>query len=570
MLKVTRLLSVTILMSLLAFGTAAAANQVPWLKGVNLAGAEFGEGSLPGEYNRHYIYPNQQEVNYFKSKGMNVVRMPFRWERIQRSQYAALDATELQRMKNFVNGATNSGVYVILDPHNYARYYGEIIGGAGSSVSKEAFADFWRRLALEFRNNDKVIFGLVNEPHSMPTEVWLDDANAAIAAIRSAGAGNQIMVPGVAWTGAWNWLEDYYGTPNGVAMLNIVDPGNNYVYEVHQYLNTDHSGNENDPCISATIGSERLKVFTKWLKDNNRRGFLGEFGGRPSDVCIRAFDDMLDYVEANADVWTGWAYWAAGPWWGDYPLSIEPENGQDKPQMAALANRPTPGDGGGGDVTVSVMSVTVNEVDRIAAVPLVLSRAVNQDVQVKLHSITGSAQPGQDFYGFTRTATIEAGSVRGAIDVDILNDDDVEDEETFQVRAYETSQGTIAQPRATVTIIDDESVDDGQPRLRVSDARASEGDGVVTVDLQLTNASNNAVTVSVFTRPGTAAGGGVDYRGFLRTVRLEPGMTQADIDITLINDTQTESDESFLIVLRGASGAVIADDMGRVSIVDDD
>ena len=38
----------------------------------------------------------------------------------------------------------------------------------------------------------------------------------------------------------------------------------------------------------------------------------------------------------NSDVWLGWTYWAAGAWWGDYPMSVEPKNGADRGQMIVL------------------------------------------------------------------------------------------------------------------------------------------------------------------------------------------------------------------------------------------
>jgi endoglucanase len=88
-----------------------------------------------------------------------------------------------------------------------------------------------------------VIFGLMNEPHSMATELWLNNANAAIAAIRSTGAENLVLVPGNAWTGAHSWNSNWYGTPNSTVMLNITDSLNNYAYEVHQYLDSNSSGN---------------------------------------------------------------------------------------------------------------------------------------------------------------------------------------------------------------------------------------------------------------------------------------------------------------------------------------
>jgi len=45
---------------------------------------------------------------------------------------------------------------------------------------------------------------------------------------------------------------------------------------------------------------------------------------------------MLYHLEANADVYLGWTYWAGGPWWGSYYTSLEPTNGADRPQMTVL------------------------------------------------------------------------------------------------------------------------------------------------------------------------------------------------------------------------------------------
>lgn len=303
-------------------------------RGVSLAGAEFGEGNLPGTYGSHYIYPTATSVDYFRGKGMNLVRLPFRWERLQPALRQPLDATELGRLKGFVDSVTATGVTVLLDPHNYARYQGQLIGSAG--VSNADFADFWTRVATQFKGNAKVAFGLMNEPHDMPTEQWLAGANAALAAIRTAGATNLVTVPGNAWTGAHSWSQSWYGTANGTVMKGIVDPGHNMLFEVHQYFDGDSSGTS-DQCVSATIGSEKLSGFTSWLRTNGYRALLGEIGVASNATCNAALADAIGHLEANADVWAGWTWWAAGPWWGGYMYSIEPSGGTDKPQMATLA-----------------------------------------------------------------------------------------------------------------------------------------------------------------------------------------------------------------------------------------
>lgn len=300
--------------------------------GVNLAGAEFGS-TLPGTFNKDYTYPTRSEVDYFIEKGMNIFRLPFKWERLQHSANADFDTAELARIKNFVDYAASKEAYTVLNPHNYARYYGDVIGSEALAVS--IFEDFWQRLASQFKDHPFVIFGLMNEPHGMETELWLADANAAISAIRATGATNLILVPGNAYTGAHSWNSTWYGTPNGTAMQHVVDPLDNFAFEVHQYLD-DNSSGTSESCVNTTIGSARLKNFTSWLRTQQKRGFLGEFGVSTNDQCLAALDDMLAYMDDNADVWLGWTYWAAGPWWGDYMFSIEPRNGQDRPQMDVL------------------------------------------------------------------------------------------------------------------------------------------------------------------------------------------------------------------------------------------
>jgi hypothetical protein len=172
-------------------------------RGVNLSGAEYNSTLLPGRYGFEYFYPNPTSVDYFQSKGMNLIRLPFLWERVQPTLYTSLDPTELQRLVSFVNSTTAKGITVLIDPHNYGRYRQQVIGSAG--VPHTAFGDFWYRLAVTFKNNPKVLFGLMNEPYGMTTENWVGAANEAIRRIRLAGATNTIAVPGNAWSGAYSW-----------------------------------------------------------------------------------------------------------------------------------------------------------------------------------------------------------------------------------------------------------------------------------------------------------------------------------------------------------------------------
>lgn len=302
-------------------------------RGVNLSGADFGASNLPGREGYDYDWPTSTEVDYYMSKGMTAFRVGFLWERLQPTANGELATTYASKLDALVTYATSKGAHVVLDPQNFARYYGNVVGS--SQVPNSVFADFWRRLAQKYGSNPNVMFNLVNEPHDMPTEQWVSAANAAIAAIRAAGAKNTVVAPGNGWTGAWTWDSSGYGTPNSVAMLNISDPANNTLFEAHQYLDTD-GGGETGSCVSATIGSERLAPFVKWLRANGKKGFLGEFAAGSNATCNAAITEMLNYMQASSDVLAGWLWWGGGPAWGNYIFLLEPTNGKDAPQMALL------------------------------------------------------------------------------------------------------------------------------------------------------------------------------------------------------------------------------------------
>ncbi len=319
-------------------GGGASAGPLP-LTGVNLAGGEFWwarrpkTGEVHPEYGKNYSYPTRAEIDYFSGKGMNLFRYQFLWETLQPQVKTPLDPTDLERLKASVKLATDRKLVVLLDPHNYARYYGTNLVG-GPDVSFADFADFWQRLALEFKDDPYVWFGLVNEPHDMPTRQWFEAANTCIAAIRGSGANNLILVPGNSWTGAHSWTAGGDNS-NARSILSIKDPLDHWVVEVHQYVDADSSGRHRQ-VVSPTIGSERLKAFVDWCRQHKKRAVLGEFGVPVVPEGEACLEDMLQSMERDRDVWLGWTWWAAGSRWGDYMFTIEPKNGQDRPQMAWL------------------------------------------------------------------------------------------------------------------------------------------------------------------------------------------------------------------------------------------
>jgi endoglucanase len=323
----------------LACAPVASAQTALRYAGVNLAGAEFNAAAKPGVLNHDYMYASDADFSYFAGQGMNVIRLPFLWERLQPNAGARLDATQLALLRTAVTRAKNHGMKIILDPHNYGQYNGQFIGT--SMVPNAVFGDLWRQLSAAFANDDTVIFALMNEPYNITAVTWASAAQAGISAIRGTGARNLILVPGVAWTGAHSWTspEAGGGVSNANALVALKDPANNLSYEVHQYLDPYYSGTS-ATCVSRTIGSETLREFTAWLRANKKTGFLGEFGAANNATCLAALDNMLAYMKSNGDVWRGWTYWAAGAWWDpNYIFNVQPTPGYSRPQMNILRSR---------------------------------------------------------------------------------------------------------------------------------------------------------------------------------------------------------------------------------------
>lgn len=176
-------------------------------RGINLSGAEYGDrDGVPGV---NFTYPSEETVRYFAGKGMNVVRLPFRWERLQPVLSQPFDGAELQRLKDAVDLIQKHGMAVVLDPHNFGYYDKTQV--TQQPATDLAFGDFWARLAIEFANRKGVLFGLMNEPHDIKAPDWLEAANTAIRSIRTVGARNLILVPGTNWSGAHSWSADVLG-----------------------------------------------------------------------------------------------------------------------------------------------------------------------------------------------------------------------------------------------------------------------------------------------------------------------------------------------------------------------
>jgi len=321
------------------FAAMPALAQQRYLRGVNISGAEWGSNTLPGQLGREYTFSSEKTYQYFAAKGLGLVRLPILWERIQPVARGPLDPDYLALVKRSAAWANASGGQVFIEIHNFARYRGVVTNEAD-------LADLWARLSQEFQGNTGVwAYDLMNEPHDMGSANWKAISQAAVTAIRGRGDNTLILVPGNGWSGAGTWVQ------NNGATSWIQDPANNFMYEAHTYFDSDNSGTyvrsydeelARDPNLPDR-GPARLKVFVDWCRQNNVPGFLGEFGLPWGDV--RWMTVLERFLAALDDAGMGGAYWAAGDWWENYIIGIQPLSGYtvDRPQMPILQRHLAPG-----------------------------------------------------------------------------------------------------------------------------------------------------------------------------------------------------------------------------------
>jgi hypothetical protein len=286
--------------------------------GVNLDSYLSSQSGVPAWY-----FPTNAEVAYYAAQGMKTIRVALSWEALQPILDGPLDASYVAKIANLVSYSATQGVRVILDIHNYGAYNGSLIGSAQTPVA--AFADMWGKLAGDFATSSNVMFGLMNEPQLTSANVWLAAVNSAIASIRGAGANQEVLISGLSWDSAANWIGSGNAATLG-APGAIVDPAKNYAFEVHQYLDAWGAGQTTDVASSQT-GVEDLEAVTAWATQTGNKLFLGETGVGTSPTALAALTNMLSYMQLNSNVWQGATYFAGGLDLQSFIYSIEPELG---------------------------------------------------------------------------------------------------------------------------------------------------------------------------------------------------------------------------------------------------
>lgn len=332
---------------LIAFALALASPTFaapPTMFGANLAGGDFGgDGSYPGDRGFDYWYPTSGDIDQAKAAGIELVRVPIVWDRIQHDTNGVLDATlwepDMVALDASITAMEARGMRIILDMHNYgARAL--TIGGVRAKyvigqpqLPASEFGRVWRLLADRYKNRPSIWgYDLMNEPmgeapNALTTADWINHLQVAVNAIREVDTKVAIILePARKWAHTVDWAEI------GAPLLAVTDSANNLVYSGHCYTDRYQEGvwkfgasvsaelvGSGKPystlAAALNVGVDRVKPFVDWCVANNVRGLVGEYSS-PSTTDQANWDivtdRMLSYMKNNGNGLVSGTQWAHG------------------------------------------------------------------------------------------------------------------------------------------------------------------------------------------------------------------------------------------------------------------
>jgi len=219
--------------------------------GVNLAGLEFGtqqdgfSAAQPGILGQDYFDEPAASFTFLAERGIDLVRLPFRWERLQPTVGGPLDEAYAGTIDSMLDAAAENGIDVVLNLHNFGAYQsatGTLLLGT-DALPAAALTEIWQRIADRWGAHPAVIaYGLMNEPHSLPgtsqrdaAQRWEAITQQTVLNLRAAGDSTLVMVAGYDFSSLARWRE-IHPSPW------IVDPANNFRYEAHHYWDDTGEG----------------------------------------------------------------------------------------------------------------------------------------------------------------------------------------------------------------------------------------------------------------------------------------------------------------------------------------
>ncbi len=219
-------------------------------------------------------------------------------------------------------------------------------------------------------------------------------------------------------------------------------------------------------------------------------------------------------------------------------------------------------------------TLTVNENAGTATVTLNITNPNATATSVNVNIKAGSATAGSDYTFTSQTVTFPANSTTAqSFTIPIIDDTNTEADETIvlALRNATNSASIGTDSLLTITIPANDAVNPSV-LFNPTSLTVNENAGTATVTVNITNPNASATSATVIVKGGTATAAS-DYTFTSQTVTFPANSTTAQsFTFPIIDDTNTEADETITLALRNAtnSATITADSILTITIPSND
>jgi len=312
----------------LDIGPAFAENN-NYFPGIEYRGVSLAGGECEGELASKGVYtPVDNDAELFIRKGMNLFRIPIRWEHIAylNGTFYADNTLYLAKLDALIENLSNKGAAIVLDLHNDMLYNDQRIvtnpsgpdGYAGTGIAR-----LWYNLVRRYSGPD-MIYSVMYAPTWGRTIMLYQAVYAAVTGIRRGELSNtqtgryvhRLILP----------VIDILDVSNNHLVLSyrqIPLIGDRYAIEALPYFDQFSRGEyPGDVCREASeyipIFDVQWPLFMAWAVENKQTIFISEFGIPVNPNCERILTYFLDKIHTffynrtqDAGIF-GWSAWAGG------------------------------------------------------------------------------------------------------------------------------------------------------------------------------------------------------------------------------------------------------------------
>ncbi|HJN89164.1 MAG TPA: Calx-beta domain-containing protein, partial [Verrucomicrobiota bacterium] len=217
---------------------------------------------------------------------------------------------------------------------------------------------------------------------------------------------------------------------------------------------------------------------------------------------------------------------------------------------------------------------SISETGTNATVRVVRRGGLSGGVQVRINTLLSAgdtpAVPGLDFESVDQVLDFPEGEVLQKVQINIIDDSDVEPNETVDMQLSDFTDGTQGlQSRALLEIVSDDSVlSFSAPTYSIGEDAKS---GFARIQVDRLGSNIGETTVAFLTATNGTAEAVLDFQMVSNTVKFADGEITMSVNVPIVDDTEVEGRESVVLLLTNVIGkAILGLDVSMLQIVDND